>query len=85
MVGTGTQRVGFFLNQGKGARWKLQVVATTGSHNISVADVDHDGDFDIIGANYDSEHDPRGAPMELWRNLLIDRRPIATASKGKQL
>jgi len=68
------KRVGFFLNQGKGASWKLQVVATTGSHNIRVADVDHDGDFDIIGANYDSEHDPHGAPMELWRNLLIDRR-----------
>lgn len=68
------KRVGFFLNLGKGASWKLQVVATTGSHNIRVADVDHDGDFDIIGANYDSESDPHGAPMELWRNLLIDHR-----------
>lgn len=68
------KRVGFFLNQGKGASWKLQVVARTGSHNIGVVDIDHDGDFDIIGANYDSERDPRGAPMELWRNLLIDHR-----------
>ncbi|MGA2983727.1 MAG: VCBS repeat-containing protein [Terriglobia bacterium] len=68
------KRVGFFLNQGKGASWKLQVVARTGSHNIRVADVDHDGDFDIIGANYNSESDPHGAPLEMWRNLLIDRR-----------
>jgi hypothetical protein len=40
-----------------------------------LADVDHDSDFDIVGANYDSEHDPHRAPMELWRNLLIERRP----------
>ncbi|MGO8788990.1 MAG: hypothetical protein ACLQVL_16615 [Terriglobia bacterium] len=32
----------------------------------------HDGDFDIIGANWDTRKDPRGAPMEMWRNLLID-------------
>ena len=31
------KRVGFFLNQGQGKSWKLQVVATTGSHNIRVA------------------------------------------------
>jgi len=68
------KRVGFFLNLGKGASWKLQVVGRTGSHNIRVADVAHDGDFDIIGANCDSETDPHGAPLELWRNLLIDHR-----------
>lgn len=68
------KRVGFFLNRGKGESWKLQVVATTGSHNIRVADIDHDGDIDIIGANYDTVSDPNHAPMELWRNLLNDHR-----------
>ena len=74
------KRVGFFLNLGNGASWRLQVVARTGSHNIRVADVDHDGDFDIIGANYDSETDPHGAPLELWRNLLIDHRSTTESS-----
>jgi len=68
------KRVGFFLNRGKGESWKLQVVAATGSHNIRVADIDHDGDIDIIGANWDTKNDPNHAPMELWRNLLNDRR-----------
>ncbi|MFN7998791.1 MAG: VCBS repeat-containing protein [Bryobacteraceae bacterium] len=68
------KRVGFFLNLGKGASWQLQVVANTGSHNIRIADVDHDGDVDIIGANWDTKNDPRHAPLEMWRNLLNDRR-----------
>ena len=72
-------RVGFFLNQGKGASWKLEVVTNTGSHNIRVVDIDHDGDFDIIGANYDTEHDPHHAPLEMWRNLLIDH--LSTRSR----
>src|SRR5581483_315555 len=67
------KRVGFFLNLGKGASWQLQVVANTGSHNIRIADVDHDGDIDIIGANWDTKNDPRHAPLEMWRNLLKDR------------
>jgi hypothetical protein len=67
------KRVGFFLNEGKGKSWKLQVVARTGSHNIRVADVDRDGDSDIIGANWNTKTDPNHAPMEMWRNLLTDR------------
>ena len=74
MQNSAQKRVGFFLNQGRGESWKLEVVATTGSHNIRVVDIDHDGDYDIVGANYDSEHDPHGAPLEMWRNLLIDHR-----------
>jgi hypothetical protein len=62
------------LNRGKGASWKLQVIATTGSHNIRIADIDHDGDIDIIGANWDTNKDPNHAPLEIWRNLLMDRR-----------
>ncbi len=68
------KRVGFFLNEGQGNSWKFQVVAKTGSHNIRVADIDRDGDIDIIGANWDTNNDPNHAPMEMWRNLLNDRR-----------
>jgi Chitobiase/beta-hexosaminidase C-terminal domain/FG-GAP-like repeat len=77
------KRVGFFLNEGGGANWKLQVVATTGSHNIRVADVDRDGDFDIIGANWNTETDPNHAPTEMWRNLLNDRRHAQHLSLDK--
>lgn len=69
------KRVGFFLNQGAGASWKLQVVATTGSHNIRVADVYRDGNIDIIGANWNTETDPNHAPLEMWRNLLKHEPP----------
>ena len=37
MQETAQKRVGFFLNLGQGASWKLQVVGNTGSHNIRVA------------------------------------------------
>ena len=33
------KRVGFFLNDGGGENWRLEVVARTGSHNIRVADI----------------------------------------------
>lgn len=69
------KRVGFFRNlDGAGKQWQLEVVATTGSHNIRVLDVDRDGDMDIIGANYDTNTDPNHAPMEIWRNLLNDEQ-----------
>ena len=69
------KRVGFYRNlDGKGGKWKLQVVGTTGSHNIRTVDIDRDGDIDIVGANWNSETDPNHAPMEMWRNLLVDQR-----------
>jgi len=68
------KRVGFFLNRGNATKWELQVVGTTGSHNLRVADIDSDGDIDIVGANFNSEDDPNHGPVDLWRNLLNDRR-----------
>ncbi len=64
------KRVGFFLNQGESSGWRFQVLATTGSHNIRTADIDNDGDIDIVGANWNTGNDPNRAPLELWRNLL---------------
>ncbi len=57
------KRVGFYLNGGGGLSWQLQVLATTGSHNIRVADFGNDGDIDIVGANW------QGSPIEWWQNL----------------
>ena len=68
------KRVGFFLNDGGGENWRPEVVARTGSHNIRVADIDRDGDNDIVDANWDSASDPMHAPLEMWRNLRSDRR-----------
>jgi hypothetical protein len=64
------KRVGFYLNQdGKGGTWRLQIVGTTGSHNIRAVDIDRDGDID-----------PNHAPMEMWRNLLTDQRRRSSLS-----
>lgn len=54
------------LNLGKGLKWEQQIIATTGSHNLRLADIDNDGDIDIIGANWSGPYHP----VELWRNHL---------------
>src|SRR2546427_2635466 len=77
------KRVGFFLNDGGGENWRLEVVARTGSHNIRVADIHRDGDNDIVDANWDSASDPMHAPLEMWRNLRSDRRNAHNLSLDK--
>jgi hypothetical protein len=64
------RRISLYLNGDKGLTWTQQVVATTGAHNLRVADIDSDGDIDIIGANWSGPH-----PVELWRNRLDPRSP----------
>jgi hypothetical protein len=60
------RRVSVYYNTGDGLDWKMQVVATTGSHNLRIADIDGDGDLDIIGVNWIAPDNP----VELWRNRL---------------
>ena len=57
------KRVGFYLNGGNSLGWTLQVLSTSGSHNIRVIDIGNDGDIDVIGANW------QGPPVEMWENL----------------
>jgi hypothetical protein len=56
----------YFKQKGK---WKQEVIATTGSHNLRLADIGADGDIDIIGANWGGPHHP----LEMWENRLIER------------
>lgn len=58
-----------YHNRGQGQAWDKQVVATTGSHNLVVADVDGDGMPDIYGCNWNSNA-PNRAAVEYWRNDL---------------
>jgi hypothetical protein len=67
------RRVGVYFNEGGGLKWRQQVVATTGSHNLRVGDIDRDGDTDIVGANWNNASPTWGA-IELWRNDLRSPR-----------
>jgi len=53
-----------YLNPGRGNSWTKRVVATTGSHNLRIVDIDGDGDPDLFGANWSGKHQL----VELWIN-----------------
>ena len=55
-----------FVNMGDNLTWEREVVSTLGLHNGVVADIDQDGDYDILGANFGRP------PYYLLRNNLID-------------
>jgi FG-GAP-like repeat len=61
--------VSVYANNGGGLSWTPQVVATSGSHNLRIGDIDRDGDIDIMGANWnDSASD--SAVVRIWRNNI---------------
>ena len=63
-------QVSVYANNGGGRSWTQQVVATTGSHNLRIGDIDRDGDIDIMGANWnDSASD--SAVVRIWRNNIV--------------
>jgi hypothetical protein len=61
------QELCVYYNDGGGASWTKQVVATTGSHNIVLVDVGANGRIDIYGANWNDVASTGGA-IELWLN-----------------
>lgn len=63
--GADPDEVRVYLNQGGGLTWTKQVLSTTGSHDIVVADIGADGDIDIVGAN----HADSFQAVQLWENL----------------
>jgi len=68
---TPPQEVAIYLNQGYAKSWTKQVVATSGSHNIAIFDVDGNGYIDIFGANWNDKSLTGGA-IELWLNYGFD-------------
>jgi hypothetical protein len=67
--GTPPQEVKVYFNQGKGASWRKQVIATTGSHSMRLVDLHNDGRISLFGANH------QGQKIELWESLLPITRP----------
>ncbi len=63
--GTDPDEVRVYLNQGGGLTWTREVLSTTGSHDIVLADIGADGDIDIVGAN----HAGSFQAVQLWENL----------------
>jgi hypothetical protein len=63
-------RVLVYLNQGDALTWEAQIVATTGSHGLRVADIGNDCDLDLIGANWSGSYQP----IEMWKNLTRAER-----------
>jgi hypothetical protein len=61
------QEVCVYYNEGGAISWTKQVVATTGSHNIVLVDVNANGHVDIYGANWNNVASTGGA-IELWLN-----------------
>ena len=60
------RRVMVYFNEGGARKWRRQVLARTGSHNLRIGDIGNDGDIDLVGANWGGkEH-----PLELWENRL---------------
>ena len=54
-----------FLNEGDGLIWKKQVVSNTSIYSGKVADIDNDGDMDIVANRNWNE-----PPLEIWENLI---------------
>lgn len=66
--GTDPDEVMVFINQKKGTLWEKIVISVQGSHLIQVADIDKDGNIDIMGANWSGGYQP----VEVWMNQLND-------------
>jgi hypothetical protein len=59
------KRVLIYLNEGDATKWRREVIASTGSHNLCAADIGDDGKLDLVGANWSGEYQP----VELWRQI----------------
>ncbi len=65
------KRIVMYLNKAAaGEGWKAVPLATHGSHNMVVADVDGDRDVDLLGKNYEGT----GRFVEYWENRTADLR-----------
>lgn len=58
--------------------WQRTLLATHGSHNMVMADVDGDGDIDVVGKNYAG----RGRFVEYWENRAADLKRVPSVAKA---
>lgn len=58
---------------GNGRSWKIHVISKVGTHNAKVADLDADGDIDIVGKNFKDDQRPRIWINEISTKLSLDR------------
>lgn len=76
-----SKRVMIFQNLGGGLNWQPVTLASTGTHNARIADIDADGDLDIVGKNYDGPKKvelwrnatPKGPSLDNWSYIQVDR------------
>jgi hypothetical protein len=61
------RRVGIYYNDNSGASWTLELVSISGAHNLTVGDVEPDGDLDILGGNWNTDS-PDGGAIVVWLN-----------------
>ena len=61
--------IAVYWGRDKGQTWEKEVIATTGSHSMRIADIDRDGDWDLIGANHGGEYQA----IEIWENLTLPK------------
>ena len=69
-----------FVNDGAES-FASATIASGGSHNLQGEDLDGDGDFDLFGANWNSNTSV-GAPVRMWWNL--SQAPTPGLDKGQQ-
>jgi hypothetical protein len=56
------KRVLVYFNEGQALKWRRQVLAVTGSHNLCVADFAGTGRPAVVGANWSGSYQP----VEVW-------------------
>jgi hypothetical protein len=83
MATSPNKRIVVHLNEGNGSSWQRVLLATHGSHNMVVADVDADGDPDLLGKNYEG----KGRFIEYWQNRsgelrLVPQRSVTSSADG---
>lgn len=64
----------------KGTTWKIHAISRVGTHNAKVADLDGDGDIDILGKNFKDDQRPRIWINEISRRMSLNkwRRHVIT-------
>jgi hypothetical protein len=72
-----TRRVLIYDNNANATSWTQHIFSLDGTHNITVGDVDRDGDFDVLGGNWDIDSPDSGEIV-----LFLNQAPVDTDLDG---